>query len=163
MRPDTIIKEIRCDFTDQDKLEMGDSLSKKLVEVEAVESEKKSADGVFNERRKVLEGEIESLYRRYHKGYEMAQIGCDIRYNHPLPGQKSYIRMDTGELADTVDMSWEEKQDELQFNLNTSAEGQPQPSDEQVDDVLGKLDTSEGTPPAQNPELPNEENPPEAA
>lgn len=117
MRADTIIKEISEDFTDTDKLTMAEALTTKLMEIEAVENEKKQADGVFNERRKVLEGETESLYRRYHKGYEMAQIGCDIRYNDPTPGQKSYYRMDTAKLVETVDMSWEEKQEELQFNL----------------------------------------------
>ena len=124
MRADTITKEIRENFSDPDKLDMAEALTKKLVEVEQVESDKKAADSVFNERRKVLEGEIESLYRRYNKGYEMAQIGCEIRYNDPAPGQKSYYRMDTAAHVETAEMSWEEKQEELQFNLP-----EPKPED----------------------------------
>jgi hypothetical protein len=153
MREDTIIREIREDFTSEELAEMGKKLAGKMADLEAVATDKKSADATFNERKQVLQAEAETLYRQINHGYEMAQVGCDIRYNDPAPGQKSYYRMDTSKHVETIDMSWEEKQEELQFNLNAPAEGQPQPSDEQVEDALGKIPDIE-LPPPPNPEKP---------
>jgi hypothetical protein len=159
MRQDTINKEIREDFTDADKIEMGAALAEKLVAIQAVEAEKKSADSVFNERRKVLESEVESLATRYNKGYEMAVVGCDIRYNDPAPGQKSYYRMDTAQLVETLEMSWEEKQEELQFNIPPAV----QPTKEEVSAELDKMmATGELPPEPRITEVPPSD-PPEAA
>jgi hypothetical protein len=141
MRDDTITREIREEYTPEELSEMGKKLAGKMADMEAVSSEKSAADATFNERKKVLQSEAETLYRQINKGYEMAQIGCDIRYNDPAPGQKSYYRMDTSLCVETVEMTWEEKQEELQFNLNAAAEGQPQPSDEQVSEALENLAT----------------------
>ena len=129
MRDDTITREIREEFTPAELSEMGKKLAGKMADMEAVATEKSAADATFNERKKVLQSEAETLYRQINKGYEMAQIGCDIRYNDPAPGQKSYYRMDTAAHVETIDMTWEEKQEELQFNLGAGAEGQPQPSE----------------------------------
>jgi hypothetical protein len=141
MREDTIIREIKEEYTPEEVSAMGKKLAGKMADMEAVQSEKSAADASFNERKKVLQSEAETLYRQINKGYEMAQIGCDIRYNDPSPGQKSYYRMDTSAHVETVNMSWEEKQEELQFNLNApaAAEGQPQPTEDQVNEALGKM------------------------
>lgn len=155
MRQDTITRELREDFTDADKLEMGTSLAEKLVAIATVEAEKKSADSVFNKRRAELEAEVESVAARYNKGYEMAQIGCDIRYNDPSPGQKTFYRMDTAALVETVEMSWEEKQEELQFNLTPS----PDPSAIAPDDAArAELDRMAELP--SEPPPPIDEQPP---
>jgi hypothetical protein len=117
VRPDSIIREIREEYTVEELAERAKNLTAKLADLETVASEKKAADATFNERKKVLESEIETIYRQYNKGYEMAQIGCDIRYNDPTPGQKSHYRLDTAALVETMEMSWEEKQDEIQFGM----------------------------------------------
>lgn len=150
MRQDTINKEIREDFTDADKIEMGAALAEKLVAIQAVESEKKSADSIFNERRKVLETEVESLASRYNKGYEMAMIGCDIRYDDPAPGQKSYYRMDTSQHVETLEMTWEEKQEELQFSMPPAVE----PTKDEVAAELDKMMSQGELPPEPDPTNP---------
>jgi|GEM_PF-5061428 len=139
MREDTITRQIQEKYTAEELADRAKNLAGKLADLETVASDKKAADATFNERKKVLEAEIETIYRQYNKGYELAQVGCDIRYNDPSPGQKSIYRMDTHQHVETVDMSWEEKQEELQFNLNAPLEGQPQPSDDQVNDILGEI------------------------
>ncbi len=77
MREDTCTCEIKEVFTPEEFAEIGKKLCGKLADLETVASEKKAADATFNERKKVLESEIETLYCQYNKGYEMAQIGCD--------------------------------------------------------------------------------------
>lgn len=157
MRDDTITLEIREEYTPEEMSESGKKLAGKLADIDSVANEKKAADALFNQRRTELEKEAETLYRQINKGYEMAQVGCDIRYNDPAPGQKSYYRLDTSAIVKTEDMTWEEKQEEIQFNLNAPAEGQPQPSEDQVDDALGKITDSTELPPPPKPDTPPDE------
>ena len=161
MREDTVIRQIREDFTDAELAEMGKKLAGKMADLETVASDKKAADATFNERKKNLEAEAETLYRQINHGYEMAQIGCDIRYNDPAPGQKSIYRIDNSQHIETVEMSWEEKQEEIQFNLNAPADGHGQPTDEQVNEALGQIPDTE-LPPTTDTEGPPID-PPEAA
>jgi len=155
MREDTCTCEIKEVFTPEEFAEIGNKLCGKLADLETVASEKKAADATFNERKKVLESEIETLYRQYNKGYEMAQIGCDIRYNDPTPGQKSIYHMDTAQHVETLEMTWEEKQEELQWNLSTT----PDPTADAVNDALGQITDSAELPP---PPIQPEQKPPEA-
>jgi hypothetical protein len=157
MREDTVTRQIKEEFASAELVEMGKKLAGKMADLETVASDKKAADATFNERKQVLASEAETLYRQINKGYEMAQIGCDIRYNDPAPGQKSFYRMDTSAHVETVEMTWEEKQEEIQFNLIAPIEGQPQPSDEQVNEAL------DGIPDTELPPPPTSEKPPDEA
>jgi hypothetical protein len=163
MRDDTITLQIREDYRPEEIAEMGKKLAGKLADLETVASDKKAADATFNERKSNLQAEAETLFKQINHGYEMAQIGCDIRYNDPTPGQKSYYRMDNSAHVKTEDMSWEEKQEELQFNLHAPAEGQPQPTDEQVVDELKKIEDVDRPEPPIVPPPESADEPPEAA
>jgi hypothetical protein len=117
MRPDTITLAIYEQFTPQEKTEIADQMAKAIADLETVKEEKKVSDAAFGERMKRHIAQINEFAKRYNKGGESAQIGCDIKYDDPEPGKKSYYRMDKGELVETHDMSWEEKQETIQFPL----------------------------------------------
>ena len=117
MRPDTITLGIEERFTAEEKAEIADQLAQAIADLETVRAEKKVSDAAFGERTKRHHAQIDELAKRYNKGCEVAQIGCDIRYDDPEPGKKSYYRMDRNELVSTHDMSWEEKQETIQFPL----------------------------------------------
>jgi|SRR5579862_19611 len=138
MRQDTITLSIEEKFTPEQKTEIADQMASAVAEIETIASEKKVSDAAFKERSQRFEKQLSDLAHRYNKGCEVAQIGCDIRYDHPEPGKKSYVRMDTGELVETHDMSWEEKQETIQFPLTANPDNptQAQPTDEQVSDAL---------------------------
>jgi hypothetical protein len=138
MRPDTITLAIEEKYTPEEKAGIASKLATAIADLETISGEKKISDGAFNERIKKCDAEITNLAKLYNKGYELAQIGCDIRYDHPEPGKKSYVRMDTGELVQTHDMSWEEKQETIQFPLTASPDAATlaQPTDEQVNAAL---------------------------
>lgn len=131
MRPDTITLAIFEKYTPEEMRETADKLVQALTEKETAETEKKASDAVFKERINTHEAEAIALATRYTKGGEAAQIGCDIRYDVPEVGKKSYIRMDTGEAVEVHEMNWEEKQETIQFPLA--------PSPEQVDQALTKI------------------------
>src|SRR4051812_6827937 len=114
---DTTTLAIEEKYSLEEKAGIAQDLASKIADRETTKLEKSASDAAFNERIKKADAEISELAKRYNKGCEVAQIGCDIRYNDPEPGKKSYYRMDRNELVETHDMNWEEKQGEIQFHL----------------------------------------------
>src|SRR5689334_20440924 len=98
MRADTIVLAIFENYTPEEKAEIATKMAQAQSDLEGVEVEKKVSDAAFNERIKKLAADVSTLAKSYNKGGETAQIGCDIRYDHPEPGKKSYVRMDSGEV-----------------------------------------------------------------
>lgn len=126
MREETITLSLEEKYTPEEKADIAEKLAIAVADLDAIIGEKKVSDAAFNERIKRCDEQITNLAKRYNKGYETAQIGCDIKYDDPAPGKKSYYRMDRGELVSVHDMSWEEKQETLQFPLTP-----PAPADEE--------------------------------
>jgi hypothetical protein len=125
MRPDSITLALFEKYTPEEMTTTAQQMAQAQADLESVEVEKKVSDAAFNERIKKLAADVSELAKKYNKGGETAQIGCDIHYDHPEVGKKSYFRMDRNELVETHDMSWEEKQETIQFPL---AENAPEPS-----------------------------------
>jgi hypothetical protein len=125
MRPDSITLALFEKYSPEELTTTAQQMAQAQADYETVEVEKKVSDAAFNERMKKLSATVSELAKKYNKGGETAQIGCDIRYDHPEPGKKSYFRMDRNELVETHDMSWEEKQETIQFPLTENA---PEPS-----------------------------------
>jgi hypothetical protein len=165
MRADTITLGVEEKYSAEERAEIANNLAAAVAEAEAVSGEKKASDAAFNGRIKAAEEKVSALARQYNKGCEVAQIGCDIRYDMPEVGKKSYVRMDTGETVEVHDMSWEEKQDTLQFPLTPPA---GETTKEQVNDALDKMEAAGEIPPAPPtvdppPSDQASEDPPEAA
>ncbi len=137
MRPDTIGREIRTEWADLDKINMGNSLALMLVELDRIQTEKKVADSEYNKKITTIKAETGALSRKMEKGYAIETITCDIRYNDPTPGQKSFYRMDTSACVVTEEMTWEEKQEELQFNIPKDT-----PQGDDAESQVGKVDES---------------------
>jgi hypothetical protein len=140
MREETITLSIEEKFTLEEKADIAEKLAIAVADLDAIIGEKKVSDAAFNERIKRSDEMITNLAKRYNKGYETAQIGCDIKYDDPAPGKKSYYRMDRAELVSVHDMTWEERQETLQFPLTASPE---QPEEERPTDEI---------PPSENPD-----------
>lgn len=141
MRVDTITLPIEEKYSIEEMAEIAQKLVAAQTSMEEQEAEKKVSDSHYNERIKGFAAEVSAFAKQYSKGSEVAQIGCDVRYDNPEPGQKAYIRMDTGETVETHPMSWEEKQETFQFPLTpaSQADGTPQPTDEQVNEAISGL------------------------
>lgn len=115
MRPDTSRESIRCDYTPEEMVATASALAERVNELQALREAKKASDATFNSQIEVVTTAVISLAKKYSKGYEMRELDCDIRYNTPEPGKKTIYRTDTAEAIQ--DMTWEEKQEEMQFNL----------------------------------------------
>lgn len=144
MREETITLALFEKYTPEELAITAQQMAQAQSDYETVETEKKVSDAAFNERMKKLSALVSELAKKYNKGGETAQIGCDIRYDHPEPGKKSYFRMDRNELVETHDMSWEEKQETIQFPLTEQSAPEPSVSDISVAELekLNGLPTS---------------------
>ncbi len=127
MREESITLALFEKYTPEEMTTTAQAMAQAQSDLENVEAEKRVSDAAFNERIKKFAADVSALAKKYNKGGETAQIGCDIRYDHPEPGKKSYFRMDRNELVETHDMSWEEKQETIQFPLTEAAQA-PEPS-----------------------------------
>jgi len=156
MRPDTIKVAIEEKYTPEEKLALAQNMATNQADLEAVEAEKKVSDSNYNARIKGHYEELSKLAKRFNKGCELREVTCDIRYDDPETGQKTYRRMDSGEAVQTLEMSWEEKQQDLQFNLPAEAPAgdAPAPPDD-LEKAMGmSADSTPSDPPAPAPEDP---------
>ncbi len=126
MRPASITLAIFEKYSPEELTTTAKEMAQAQSEMESAEAEKKTSDGVFNERIKTHAAKVSELAQRYNKGGETAQIGCTIRYDIPTVGKKSYIRMDSEEVVEVHDMNWDEKQETIQFPLSSAATEKPQ-------------------------------------
>lgn len=117
MRAESITLELREKYTIEEKAEIADKLATAIADLDGIENDKSTANAEYNKQIKEKQAEIADFARKYNEGGELAQIGCEIRYDTPEPGKKSYFRYDNRELISTHDMSFEEKQETLQFPL----------------------------------------------
>jgi glutathionyl-hydroquinone reductase len=138
MRKDTITKALRCPYTEAEMVETAKKLAHEVGELQTVEEEKKASNSAFKERIDERTKEISQLASKYNKGYELRDVECDVRFNDPESGKKTIYRTDTAEAVETLGMTWEEKQDELQLNILPNDE----PSEENIANTLENLDTT---------------------
>lgn len=142
MRDKTITRALRCNFDASSMAEIAKKLASEVTEIQTIEEEKKVSNSAYKSRIDAHTEEMNSLASRYNKGHELKDIECDIRYNDPESGKKTIYRMDTAEPVETLEMSWEEKQDELQLNILPADE----PTPDAVDDALKGLEDSPENP-----------------
>lgn len=128
MRPEDITLEIFEKYKPEELATIAAKLAQAISDRVTIETEKATSNAAFKERLTRCDEAIQEHAKNYNKGGENAQIGCDIRYDTPEPGKKSYIRMDTGETVEVHDMSYTEKQETIQFPL-----AEKTPTDAQIE------------------------------
>ncbi len=87
---------LRCDFTDEERLEIAKDLSMKMYERESKQEEFDSIKKQYNGELSTLDNEIKGKQRLVHDGYEFRSIPCQIErdYNEKTV---TITRLDTGE------------------------------------------------------------------
>src|SRR5271170_1879099 len=104
---------LRYDFTDTEKLEMGTKMASNNNELDDIDSEEAVFKSRIKERRAGLEQSIKHLSRSISRGFEFRNTPCALQYDSPQINEVTYVRMDTGEVAQTRAMTAEERQQEL--------------------------------------------------
>lgn len=129
-----------CNFTGEEMDAKGDAMSTACLEYDRVEEEKKSASSVYTDQLKALRGEMRQLAGQIRKKGVERPVDCAVQFHTPDVGNKTIIRLDTGEMVKVEPMSAEERQENLfdeldsierMYNAPDAREQEPPQADEQ--------------------------------
>ncbi len=106
---------LRHDFTDAERLQMGDDLAQAHNRMASIEEEEAVMKAQIKDRKAAVEQTIGTLYRNLNNRFEMRNIGCTIVYDQPNVGEVTYLRPG-GAIAKVRAMTVAERQEELPFD-----------------------------------------------
>ena len=121
-RPTKESNFLRYEFTQEERLKMGDDLAQAHNRVEEINEEEASMKAQIKQSRSGVEATIGMLSRNLANGFVMRNIECVIKYDDPNIGEVSIYRTDTGELVKTRAMNDQERQ--LDLPLDTQEQVQ---------------------------------------
>ena len=104
---------LRVNYTEKELLEIGKKLAEANRELEAAESEKRSITGTLKAKCDGIAARISQHSGELTNGYTYRHVACEVRFDTPAQGQKTTVRLDTGETIETAAMTLAEMQAEL--------------------------------------------------
>lgn len=123
----TVIRKLRRDLTDEERIKMGVLITEELTAIAETEDELKSVSATMKATIKSAQAHIQELSNTLTKGSKIADVECivDIDWTE---GKKRTIRTDTSEIIETVDVTNEERQTNLLEQAQDG--GDPAPADQ---------------------------------
>ena len=82
---------LRHDFTDAERLQMGDDLAQAHNRMASIEEEEAVMKAQIRDRKAAVEQTIGTLYRNLNNRFEMRNIACEIVYDRPNVGEVTYV------------------------------------------------------------------------
>jgi hypothetical protein len=104
---------LRVVLTRDELLAAGKSQADKLIELGALENDRKRIADDFKAKMSALEAESANLANQISSGYVFRQVSCTEHLGTPEPTQKEIFRDDTGERVGVEEMNASEMQREL--------------------------------------------------
>ncbi len=104
---------LKHEFSESEINEVAHLLTNCIQQKATVSNEKAIANKTFNANIKYWDKHINDNTELISNGYEYRDTACEVKYNTPVPGQKTIIRLDTFD-------SWEEPMTIDEFDLFTS-------------------------------------------
>jgi hypothetical protein len=102
---------LECVLTTDELITKGNELSKKTQEVSRLENSAKTTASEYKAKINACTAEIETLSLTISTKVEVRKVKCEIKYNNPIDGQKTIIRVDTGAIHKIEMMNDHEKGD----------------------------------------------------
>jgi hypothetical protein len=112
-RPTEAIETLRCNFTNEEKLKLGNDLAEALNDLEALDDEESTIKTAMKSKRSLQEATVGTLARQLSAGFTMRAIKCRLVYDDPNPNEVSTYRLDTEELVKTRPFTVTERQADL--------------------------------------------------
>ncbi len=146
MKGKRLTLSLRCEFTSEELDSKGQALSATMLRYDEVEEEKKAATATYREQLSDLRGEMRRLSKQIKTKGEDRPVECLAKFHSPNVGEKTIVRLDTGEVVRIEPMTDDERQenlfeevDELEriYKLEKAA-------DAQDDDVPPHQDATQG-------------------
>jgi hypothetical protein len=142
--------QLDCVYSELEMVEKRDHLATVIVEIQAVEERKSSVARALKEELDGLYAESNKLAHQIKRRSETRLTECVVEYERPNAGEKQTIRLDTGELVKVELMTEDERQEEIEFDVDASR---------QVKGLVESINPA--PPPTEKPE--SNDQPPEAA
>ena len=117
-------RNLKYEFPDVEKLQMGKEMAEVTRDISLLEDEKKAAMSSYKSRIDEKEARRTRLSNCIGDGFEFLDIYCEIKYNSPKDGMKQVIRKDISEIVEENPMTPEELQEELEFKEKQDAEAE---------------------------------------
>jgi len=109
----TKTENLKYEFTEDEITALAKKLAYETRTLEELRDQKKSVVSDFTNKITGAEASISMLANNINNGYEYRYIDCEVSFNNPEAGQKSIIRIDTGEIVRIEDMTQAERQQNL--------------------------------------------------
>lgn len=123
MRKTRVTESLPVDLLAPELLQLGKLLADERYKLAETEKQKADAMKAFKDRIEGHEVETVRLARLVHNGYEYRDVECAIEYNSPNIHEKTFARMDTGEVVRIVAMTPDECQEDLPLKEITYDKG----------------------------------------
>lgn len=124
MENEVFIKKLPVALMDDEKILFGETLAKKLDELEEAENHKKQVTSAAKQRVEAIDEEVGRLRGIVRSGKEDREVECRREWDRAKLVVYT-IRTDTGEITSTRPMSWDERQQVIGFELPTEEDEAP--------------------------------------
>ena len=138
MNQKTAVRNLKCNYSDEEIAEFKNNLVGGLMELENLEIEKKEFNTDISAKIKNKTSEISTLVHSINTGYEYRIVDCDIKIDIDK-NEKLIIRTDTNEVIETLTLSDEERQLEIQANEESEVEDSVENVDEENAEKIEKV------------------------
>jgi hypothetical protein len=112
MKKTEITKSLKCDLTEAEIIDFGLRMSKNMVEITKIATQKKETVSGFKAQVDELAADQRYLSGCVIAETETREVDCSIIYEWEK-GQKDIFRNDTGELVESLPISESEQQEEI--------------------------------------------------
>lgn len=110
-------RQLRYDFTAVEIHDLSIELANKTKELSSITEEKKSINSQFTARINEVKASTNKLSNQVSDGFEYREIDCEIQFNQPTQGKKTYIRRDSNTVVAVEAMT------DYDWNLFNQPEG----------------------------------------
>jgi hypothetical protein len=109
--------QLPCQYSDDELAEKRDRLSDVIIAIGETEFRKTTAAKAFKEELDGLYSESGKLAHQIKDREETRMVDCVCEMNKPQVGEKTTVRLDTGEMLKVEVMTDEERQEEIVFDV----------------------------------------------
>ena len=162
METQTIKRQLKYEFSTQERSELGNELSLKVQEMRRLEDEKSSVTSDYGSRIKICKEQLNTLSDKVSNGYEVRETVCECEYHVPERNKKTIKRLDTDEIwietmldyDHNLFNQWEEKERQRLAELEKN--GETETETETDDDFKKAEEDNEEEPENEEEEFPEE-------
>jgi hypothetical protein len=137
-------RNLKVPLTEAEVLQHGRELGKLSSQLAQVEAEEKDVRAQYKAKKESISSRMQYEAKLVNNGYEFRDVECEVRFNEPVSGEKSIIRLDTGDVVSIERMTPREMQPPLFDSDEEEAESDETTESESQSDESAAGEAAEG-------------------